>query len=89
MANITLFAQAISKLPKEIIREIIREAKTDKHCKGYDIWSQFISIMFCQFISIMFCQFSGCDSVCDKLFSTIPSRYVTSILLSDSVLSCE
>ena len=81
MANITLFAQAISKLPKEIIRKIIREAKTDKHCKGYDTWSQFISIMLCQF--------SGCDSVCDKLFSTIPSRYVTSILLSDSVLSCE
>ena len=28
-------------------------------------------------------------TVCDKLFSAIPSRYVTSILLSDSVLSCE
>ena len=28
-------------------------------------------------------------TVCDKLFSTIPSRYVTSILSSDSVLSCE
>ena len=26
-------------------------------------------------------------TVCDKLFSAIPSRYVTSILLSDSVLS--
>ena len=28
-------------------------------------------------------------TVCDKLFSAIPLRYVTSILLSDSVLSCE
>ena len=28
-------------------------------------------------------------TVCDKLFSAIPSRYVTSILSSDSVLSCE
>jgi len=28
-------------------------------------------------------------TVCGKLFSAIPSRYVTSILLSDSVLSCE
>lgn len=57
MANITLFAQAIGKLPKESIRKIIREEKTDKHCKGYDTWSQFISMMFCQF--------SGCDSVRD------------------------
>lgn len=54
MANITLFAQAIGRLPKECIRKIIREEKTDKHSKGYDTWSQFISMMFCQF--------SGCDS---------------------------
>ena len=57
MANITLFAQAIGRLPKECIRKIIREEKTDKHSKGYDTWNQFISMMFCQF--------SGCDSVRD------------------------
>ena len=57
MANITLFAQVIGKLPKEMIRKIIREEKTDKHCKGYDTWSQLISMMFCQF--------SGCDSARD------------------------
>ena len=57
MANITLFAQTIGRLPKECIRKIIREEKTDKHSKGYDTWSQFISMMFCQF--------SGCDSVRD------------------------
>ncbi len=57
MANITLFAQAINKLLKESIRKIIRDSKTDKHSKGYDTWSQFISMMFCQF--------SGCDSVRD------------------------
>ena len=57
MANITFFAQAIGRLPKECIRKIIREEKTDKHSKGYDTWSQFISMMFCQL--------SGCDSVRD------------------------
>ena len=57
MANIALFAQAIGKLPKENIRKIIRQAKTDKHCKGYTSWSQFVRMMFCQF--------SGCDSVRD------------------------
>ena len=57
MANITLFAQAIGKLPKEKIRKIIRDSKADKHSKGYDTWSQLISMMFCQF--------SNCDSVRD------------------------
>ncbi len=57
MANITLFAQVIGLLPKEIIKSIIRKAGTDKHCKGYNTWSQLISMIFCQF--------SNCDSVRD------------------------
>lgn len=57
MANITLFAQVIGKMPKENIRKIIRTARTDKHCKGYDAWSQLVSMIFCQF--------SYCDSVRD------------------------
>lgn len=57
MTNITLFAQAIGKLPKEKIRKIIRESGTDKHCKCYDTWSHFVSMMFSQF--------SNCDSVRD------------------------
>ncbi|MBB6275930.1 DUF4372 domain-containing protein [Porphyromonas circumdentaria] len=57
MTDITLFAQAIGKLPKEKIRKIIRQSGTDKHCKGYDTWSQFVSMMFSQF--------SNCNSVRD------------------------
>jgi len=57
MANITLFAQTIRELPKEIIRKIIRRAGTDKYSKGYDTWSQLISMVFCLF--------SSCDSVRD------------------------
>ena len=57
MANITLFSQVIGKMPKENIRKIIRTAQTDKYCKGYDTWSQLISMIFCQF--------SCCDSVRD------------------------
>ena len=55
MANITLFAQIISQLPKEKIRKIIKKSGTDKHSKGYNTWSQFVSMIFSQF--------SGCDSV--------------------------
>ena len=57
MANITLFAQIISQLPKEKIRKIIKKSGTDKHSKGYNTWSQFVSMIFSQF--------SGCDSVRD------------------------
>lgn len=57
MSNITLFAQVIGKLSKEIIRKIIRTSVTDKHAKGYDTWSQLVSMIFCQF--------SNCDSVRD------------------------
>ena len=70
IANITLFAQAIGKLPKENIRKIIREEKTDKHCRGDNTWSQFISMMFCKF--------SGCDSardISDGLNSTRNRKY--------------
>lgn len=57
MANLTLFAQVMAQLPKENIKKIIRNSGTDKHCKGYNTWSQFVSMVFSQF--------SGCDSVRD------------------------
>lgn len=57
MANITLFAQVIGNLPKENLKKIIRASGADKHCKGYDTWSQLVSMIFSQF--------SGCDSVRD------------------------
>lgn len=55
MTNLTLFAQI--QLSKENIRSIIRKAGTDKYCKDYNTWSQFISMVLCRF--------SGCDSVRD------------------------
>lgn len=57
MANLTLFAQIIALLPKEKIKSIIKKAGSDKHNKGYNTWSQFVSMVFSQF--------SGCDSVRD------------------------
>ena len=57
MAKLTLFAQIISLLPKEKIKSIIRKLGADKHNKGYNTWSQFVSMVFSQF--------SGCDSVRD------------------------
>ncbi len=57
MANLTLFAQIISQLPKGNIKKIIKKSGTAKYSKGYNTWSQFLSMVFCQFL--------GCDSIRD------------------------
>ena len=49
MAKITLFAQVIQLLPKEIIKSLSRKHGTDRHAKGFNSWSHLISMIFCQF----------------------------------------
>jgi len=57
MSKINLFSQIISKLDRSSFTKLVREKQTDKHAKGYDSWTQLISMLFCQF--------SGCQSVRD------------------------
>ena len=49
MARITLFAQVIQKLPKDLIKSLVRKHGTDKHAKGFNTWSHLVSMIFCQF----------------------------------------
>ena len=49
MAKITLFAQIIQKLPKEIIKSLAKKHGTDKYAKGFNTWSHLVSMIFCQF----------------------------------------
>lgn len=49
MTNITLFAQIISKLDRLAFNKLVKERQTDKHQKGYNSWTQLISMLFCQF----------------------------------------
>lgn len=49
MTNVTLFSQIISKLDKGIFHKIVKDKKTDKHAKGYNSWTQLISMLFSQF----------------------------------------
>lgn len=39
MARITLFAQVIQKLPKELIKSLVRKHGTDKHSKCFNTWN--------------------------------------------------
>lgn len=47
--NITIFSQIIHQLPRDIINSIIKEFKTDKHSKGINTWTQFVTMIFHQF----------------------------------------
>lgn len=49
MANITLFAQIVRKIPREIINSIFQNYNSDKFCKGFNTWSHLITMIFCQF----------------------------------------
>lgn len=49
MAKITLFAQVIQQLPKELIKSLVKKHGTDKHAKGFNTWSHLVSMLFCQF----------------------------------------
>lgn len=40
------FAQVISKIPRDLIKSVIRKYGTDKHAKGFNSWSHLISMIF-------------------------------------------
>lgn len=47
--NITIFAQILQKLPKNIFQELVKKYESDKHSKGNDSWTHLVSMLFCQF----------------------------------------
>lgn len=49
MANLTLFAQIVSKFDRYQFKQLVREEKSDKFNKGLNSWTHFISMIFCQF----------------------------------------
>ena len=49
MANLTLFSQIISKLDRTLFSKLVESKQTDKHQKGYNSWTQLVSMLFCQF----------------------------------------
>ena len=49
MANITLFAQVIRLIPREIIQRLVKKHGTDKHAKGFNSWSHLVTMIFSQF----------------------------------------
>lgn len=55
--NITLFSQILQKIDKNFFNLHVKNLSSNKHCKGNDAWSHFVTMLFCQF--------AKCDSLND------------------------
>ncbi|MEI6865063.1 DUF4372 domain-containing protein [Flavicella sp.] len=47
MSDITLFGQIIQKLDRSIFNKHVKDHKTDKYEKGFNSWSDLVSMLFC------------------------------------------
>jgi hypothetical protein len=47
--KITLFAQIFQKISKKSFNKLVEKNQSNKHCKGNDAWTHFVTMLFCQF----------------------------------------
>lgn len=47
--NITLFAQILQKVNRNSFNNLVSGLQSNKHSKGNDAWSHFVTMLFCQF----------------------------------------
>lgn len=47
--NITLFAQILQKIERNSFKKLVNKHSSNKHCKGNDAWTHFVTMLFCQF----------------------------------------
>ena len=55
--KITLFSQILQKVRRDSFNDLVEKHQSNKHCKGNDAWSHFVTMLFCQF--------AKCDSLND------------------------
>lgn len=55
--KITLFSQILQKVPRDSFNSLVEQFESNKHSKGNDAWSHFVTMLFCQF--------AKCDSLND------------------------
>lgn len=48
MVNVSLFGQILTQLDRYSFKEIVRRYQSDKHSKGINSWTHFVSMIFCQ-----------------------------------------
>lgn len=63
--KITLFAQIFQKIRKDSFNKLVDKFDSNKHCKGNDVWSHFVTMVFCQFSKS-----NSLNDVCNGMRST-------------------
>jgi hypothetical protein len=58
--NLSIFAQIIRLIPKDIIHKNVDEHNSDFSCKGINAWTHLVSMLYCQF--------GNCQSIRDISF---------------------
>ena len=46
--KITLFAQIFQKIKRDSFNKLSEKFESNKHSKGNDAWSHFVTMVFCQ-----------------------------------------
>lgn len=47
--KITLFAQILQIINRDSFKKLVSKHKSNKHCKGNDSWTHFVTMLFCHF----------------------------------------
>lgn len=55
--KVTLSSQILQKVPRDSFNYLVEQFESNKHSKGNDAWSHFVTMLFCQF--------AKCDSLND------------------------
>lgn len=49
MSKLTLFSQIVQLIDRSLVNNVISSHKSDKHSKGFPVWSQLMCMLFCHF----------------------------------------
>jgi hypothetical protein len=44
----SVFSQLLQLFPRLEFQQMVKETKSERHCRGFSSWSQFVSMLFCQ-----------------------------------------
>ncbi|WP_144034517.1 DUF4372 domain-containing protein, partial [Sphingobacterium sp. 1.A.5] len=51
MVNINVFSQILGLVDRNIFKKLVHEHQSDKHHKGINSWTHFVSMLFCHLSS--------------------------------------
>ena len=45
----SIFSQLLQLFPRLEFQQLVQQTRSERHCRGFSSWSQFVSMLFCQF----------------------------------------